>query len=142
MVVATRRLGWPSGPGIRRRHDMRASSWHMATQLAPTTGSRFEAAQNAIRDYQRPSQLAQSPLAVGPTPRERIANLRGLVDRAIDDAFGESHCEQALREVLVAAYVQPNNGHENAAYELNISRSTYFRKLRVALERVAGQLAQ
>jgi len=69
----------------------------------------------AIRNYQRPAELAQSALAAGSTATERIASVRETIDRAIDEVFGSSHDERALREVLVGAYVDAGAGHERAA---------------------------
>ena len=43
--------------------------------------------------------------------------------------------------MLVRGYLEPAPSHERAAAELHLSRSSYFRRLRVASERVADTLA-
>jgi predicted DNA-binding protein (UPF0251 family) len=43
--------------------------------------------------------------------------------------------------VLVRGYVDPAPSHEQAAAELHVSRSTYFRRLKVAADRVAQYLS-
>jgi hypothetical protein len=39
-------------------------------------------------------------------------------------------------------YLDPASSHEQAAHELNLSRAAYFRRLKLASERVAEYLAQ
>ena len=56
---------------------------------------------------------------------------------AIDAAFGESYDEDLQRRIIERGYFDPQGGHERAAMELNVSRATYFRRLRRASERVA-----
>ncbi len=46
-----------------------------------------------------------------------------------------------MRRVLVRGYLDPAPSHELAADELSLSRSTYFRRLKHAAERVASYLA-
>jgi transcriptional regulator with AAA-type ATPase domain len=142
VVVTSRRRIRPTGLRGTQRDLVSHTAGRLATLPGPAGGAGAEAAQNAIRDYQRPSRLQDNQLAVGSTPRERVASARALIDQAIDDLFGHTHEEQALRAVLRAAYVEPNGGHERAAYDLNMSRSTYFRKLRTAVDRVTNHLAQ
>jgi hypothetical protein len=42
----------------------------------------------------------------------------------------------------VRGYITPAASHEQAAHELNLSRSAYFRRLSVAADRVAEYLAR
>ena len=44
--------------------------------------------------------------------------------------------------LLVHGYLDPASNHEQAAYDLNLSRAAYFRRLKQASKRVAEYLAQ
>lgn len=112
----------------------------LPTAFAAERKSGRSAVEAAVRNYQRPVQLAQSPLAVGSTAAERVASVRQQIDRAVEEIFGSSYSEQALREVVMNAYIRPSTGHERAAYDLNMSRTTYFRKLRIAMARIINHL--
>jgi hypothetical protein len=61
---------------------------------------------------------------------------------AADHAFGDSANEQLLKRVLIHRYIEPSASHEQAAFELSLSRAAYFRRLRVAAERVADYVVQ
>ena len=67
--------------------------------------------------------------------------MRALLVDATRRAFGDSPDERLLRDVLIRAYLKPAASHEAAAAELNVSRATYFRRLKSATERVAQMLA-
>lgn len=95
----------------------------------------------ALRDLRVPQALARNPLARGATPEERVESLRVLVERAADAAFGDTPEERLLRQVLVRGYLDPAPSHELAAEDLHLSRSSYFRRLRAAVERVAEYVA-
>jgi hypothetical protein len=60
---------------------------------------------------------------------------------ATEQAFGEDPNEQLFKRVLVRGYLDPAPSHEAAAEELALSRSAYFRRLKLATERVASHLA-
>ena len=96
---------------------------------------------DALRALHRPGELARSPLAAGAGEAERAAALRARLEAAIDDAFGDTHDERALRDVLVRSYVDPAPTGELAAHALHLSRATYYRRLRVATARVAAFVA-
>ena len=66
--------------------------------------------------------------------------MRALIDQAVGEAFGDSPEEELMREVLVRGYLEPAGSQEEAARELNMSRTAYFRRLRAAVERVAERL--
>jgi hypothetical protein len=68
--------------------------------------------------------------------------VRGLLRDAAEHAFGDSQNEQLLRRVLTRGYLEPGPGHEQAASDLALSRAAYFRRLRIAADRVADHLAQ
>jgi hypothetical protein len=89
------------------------------------------------RHLDRPLELAASPLARGKTPDERAESVRALFREAVDGAFGESADEQLLRTIAERGCLTRSVGHEALADELNVSRATYFRRLRQASERLA-----
>jgi hypothetical protein len=96
----------------------------------------------ALRNFQVPHELARSPLANGAGPDERAESVRSLLRDAAEHAFGDSENERLLKRVLVHGYVQPPASHEQAALDLSLSRAAYFRRLRVASERVAEYVLQ
>jgi hypothetical protein len=89
------------------------------------------------RHLDRPLELAASPLAKGSTPDERAESVRALFREAVDGAFGASADEQLLRTIAERGCLTRSVGHEALADELNVSRATYFRRLRQASERLA-----
>jgi hypothetical protein len=100
-----------------------------------------EAVRDALRNFRVPHRLAESPLAAGTSPEERAASVRELLECAAREAFGDTENERLMQKVLVRGYVEASASHEQAAYELNLSRAAYFRRLRVAAERVAEHVA-
>lgn len=96
-----------------------------------------EDVRDALRNLHQPLALAASPLASGATAEERAASVRDLLRCAVDGAFGRSFDEDLQRRIIERGYFDPQGGHERAAMELNVSRATYFRRLRRASERVA-----
>jgi AAA ATPase domain len=101
-----------------------------------------EVVRNALRRFHVPHELARSPLARGSTPEQRTESVRGLLRDAAEHAFGDSQNERLLRRVLTRGYLEPGPGHEQAASDLALSRAAYFRRLRIAADRVADHLAQ
>jgi hypothetical protein len=97
----------------------------------------LEAVRDALRLLDNPLELASSPLAVGDTPDERAASVRALLTDATANAFGDAPDERLLQRIMERGYLDPSASHESAALELNVSRATYFRRLRVASQRVA-----
>jgi hypothetical protein len=97
----------------------------------------LEAVRDALRLLDNPLELASSPLAVGDTPDERAASVRALLADATANAFGDAPDERLLQRIMERGYLDPSASHESAALELNVSRATYFRRLRVASQRVA-----
>jgi hypothetical protein len=101
-----------------------------------------EAVRTALRNFRVPHELARSPLANGAKPEERAESVRRLLREAIDHAFGDSENERLLERVLVHGYIESSTSHEQAALDLSLSRAAYFRRLRVAAERVADYVVQ
>jgi hypothetical protein len=61
---------------------------------------------------------------------------------AIEQTFGSTADERLLRAVLVQGCLAPDTTHEQAADDLHdVSRATYFRKLRTATERLSKHVA-
>ncbi|WCB91567.1 hypothetical protein DSM104299_00238 [Baekduia alba] len=100
--------------------------------VAPAIGE--DDIRQALRDLDRPTELAASPLTV-------IAGrggdaVRALLLRAMTESFGAGPDETLLREVAFAAYANRTAAHEDVAFTLHVSRATYFRRLRQATERI------
>ena len=100
-----------------------------------------EAVRDALRDFRVPHALASSPLAQGSTSDERAEFVRELIRDAAGRSFGDTANERLLHDILIRGYIEPASSHEQAADDLNVSRSTYFRRLKAAAERVAEHLA-
>ena len=100
-----------------------------------------EVVREALRNLRVPSDLAGSDLARGDGVEERAASVRALLEDAAGKAFGEGENEQLLKRVLTRGYLDPASSHEAAADELNLSRAAYFRRLKLASERLAAYLS-
>ena len=111
-----------------------------AFQHAPADADYAEAVRDALRDFRVPHKLAASPLAEGSTPDERAESVRALIRGAAEQSFGDTPNERLLHDILIRGYIDPAPSHEQAADELCVSRSTYFRRLKAAAERVAEHL--
>lgn len=103
----------------------------------PPRAADFEDVREALRVLHQPLALAASPLATGTGAEERAASVRTLIHTAVENVFGDSFDETLLRRIIERGYLDPQGGHELAALELNVSRATYFRRLRRACDRVA-----
>jgi hypothetical protein len=117
-----------------------------ADEPAPTRAQRSPEidpgmVRDALRSMRVPSDLASCPLAVGEGVDERAESVRGLLAGAAERAFGNDENERLLQRVLVRGYLDPAPSHEAAADELNLSRAAYFRRLKLASERLAEYLA-
>jgi hypothetical protein len=100
-----------------------------------------EVVRDALRNFRLPHELARSPLATGTSPEERAGSVRELLRRAAESAFGDTDNERLLQRVLIHGYFDSVPSHEQAALDLSLSRAAYFRRLRVAVERVAAAVA-
>jgi len=103
----------------------------------PAADVTAEVVRDALRSLDNPLELASSPLATGDTPDERAASVRALLADATANAFGEAADERLLQQIMERGYLDASASHESAALELNVSRATYFRRLRIASQRVA-----
>jgi hypothetical protein len=115
-----------------------------AGALSPASGAEgpftVDDVREALRNLERPMDLAASPLARGATPDERAQSVRRAIDAGLQGAFGTAHDEVLMRRILERAYLRPAPSHELAAGELNVSRATYFRRLRAASQQLADYL--
>ena len=93
-----------------------------------------------LRNFHNPTILAASQLARGSEVAERAESVRQLFRDLIDRAFGHSTAERALRRVLEVGYLEPDGGHARAMRRLHLSRTTYFRRLREATDRLTARL--
>jgi hypothetical protein len=115
----------------------RAAVYRELGLRAPT----LEAVREALRNYTSPARLAASDLApAAGSPAARAEAVKALIDQAVGEAFGESSQERLMRTVLSRGYLEPAASQEEAARELNMSRTAYFRRLRAGVERVAERL--
>jgi hypothetical protein len=106
----------------------------------PRSGADPEVVREALRNLRLPHALAQSPLATGDGVEERAAAVRTLLEDPAGRAFGDTESERLMRRVLERGYLDPAVSHEQAADELNLSRAAYFRRLKLASERLADVL--
>lgn len=96
-----------------------------------------ETVRDALRAFHDPLTLAASPLARGADGAARATSVRTLLRQAVGAAFGDSPDELLQRRILERGYLDPDGGHTRAALELHLSRTTYFRRLAAAADRVA-----
>jgi AAA ATPase domain len=101
-----------------------------------------DAVHDALRDLHAPDELARNELAAGDTVEDRAAHVRSLIEDAAGHAFGDGYSELMLRRVLERGYLERGSSHDAAADELDLSRSSYFRRLNRAADRVAEYLAR
>jgi hypothetical protein len=106
----------------------------------PTAEVAAASVREALRCYQRPTRLAGSPLARGGTVHERAASVRRLLRDAVQATFGDSASERQLHAIVVRGYLDADGGHDRAQLDLHVSRTTYFRQLSEASERVTAHL--
>jgi hypothetical protein len=106
----------------------------------PPAAAGAETVRDALRSFHDPRALAANALARGGTADQRAESVRRLLRATVADAFGDSRDERELCSVLERAYLDPGGGHELAAEELHMSRTTYFRRLRIAVDRVARRV--
>lgn len=107
---------------------------------SPPAPADAEVVRDALRNLRLPHALAQSPLASGEGVEERATAVRALLEDAAARAFGDTESERLMRRVLERGYLDPAASHEQAAEELNLSRAAYFRRLKLASERLADVL--
>lgn len=129
------------GPGgvIGLARDIVYAELGMAPRRPPTQAQVRE----ALRALRGPADLSESPLAPdGLEAAEQLREVRARLTAAADGAFGEGAEERLLRDVLDNAYLDEHTEPADGPRLLNVSRATYYRRLRTASERLARQLAR
>ncbi len=92
----------------------------------------------ALRAFHDDDVLAASPLAPATgSVTERAEAARQQARDAVDRAFGPSPGDQLLRAAIERTYLDPAGGHGVAQRELHMSRSSFYRHLQKARDRVA-----
>jgi len=117
------------------KHDA-GGELHTGPSSRPTPD---DAVRAALRHFHNPAKLAENPLAEGTERRDRASDLRSKVEQTIEHGFGESDRETLLRRTLQLGYIDPDADHDSAAHALHLSRSTYFRRLREATDRLVDR---
>jgi len=92
----------------------------------------------ALRVIDQPVLLAAHPLARGNTVPDRAESVRVLLAEAVDAAFGRSPSEELYRRVLHRGYLDPDAGAHVAQRELHLGRSTFFRRVSEAIDRLVA----
>jgi hypothetical protein len=65
-----------------------------------------------------------------------------MLARSVNDGFGQSAPERALRHLVERTYLDPSGGHQLAMMESNLSRTSYYRRLAQAVHRVTVNIGQ
>jgi hypothetical protein len=97
---------------------------------------------DALRCFHQPAALATSPLARGGTVEDRASSVRRVLREAVAATFGNSHDERLQRAVLERGYLDADGGPAVAQRELHLGRTTYFRRLADASERVSDYVLE
>ncbi len=121
-------------------HRMLESARPVDGAAPPSRRPDPESVRRALRAFHRPLSLVDTPWAVGATPTERVASVRRTLLDAVEATFGDSADERLLRATVVRGYLDEVGGPAVAMRELHLSRTTYYRRLAEATERVAATL--
>lgn len=113
----------------------------MQTAGSTTGRVRPEEVREALRRLHKPVELAASPLATGDDTGARAESVRVILADALERAFGQTPDEELLRTIARRAWFEPEGTHEAAAWDLHVSRATYFRRLRQSTERILAYVA-
>lgn len=109
-----------------------------AEPTGPSAGTTGLALLSAVRSFLDDAALAANPLAPPDgTEADRAAAVRLRVEEALAAAFGPSEADQVLRRAIVRTYLEPDGGHGVAQRELHMSRSSFYRHLQKARQRLA-----
>lgn len=126
------------GPGgvVGFQRDWIYHELGLAPTLAPPAGMDPEVLREGLLGLRDPARLAGHPLAIGSTRAEWADAVRRAVVVGLE-SFGETADERTLRAIIERAYLGERSGHDAVARGLYLSRSSYFRRLRTAIERLA-----
>lgn len=107
---------------------------------APVGSVDVEDVRLILRAFHDPVALADLPQAAGPSISARADGLRAWITEGVEAAFGPSPDERLLHDAIVLRYLTPDGTHQRTAHDLHLSRSTYFRRLSDALQRLTRYL--
>lgn len=131
-------VDWGPGGVVRFVRDL---VYHDLGMAPPPTAGPKEIAAASVRDglrtFHDPIALAANPLARGRGAEQRAASVQQTLCAAVAGAFGDAADERLQRAAIERGYLDPDGGHVIAMQELNFSRTTYFRRLAAAADRVA-----
>lgn len=137
--VASYHLDFGPGGIVSRVRDMVYAELGLPPAAIVENGmGTADTVRQALRTFHDPIALAASPLAHGDTIDERAETVRRTLREATAAAFGDSSAERLQRAVVEHGYLNARDGHARAMLDLNVSRSTYFRRLAEASDRVAA----
>ena len=92
-----------------------------------------------IRLLRDPNGLSHGPEWLGPTPSERLENLRRMVRESLS-VFGDHRDDDVARRIVEEAFLGVGASHETIARQFHLSRSAYFRRLQSATARLGAEL--
>jgi hypothetical protein len=107
-----------------------------STEAAIAAANTGEALRAALQNFHDPVALAANPLAEGAGVAERAESVRARLRSALETVFGTSEDERRARQLIERAYLDPTGGHRPAMAEQHLTRSTYFRRLAEARDRL------
>lgn len=129
-----------SAPGATRQSVIDAA--RTPDPASPLSSTLVDIVRQALRAFHQPALLADSPLApVDGTVAERADAVRRRLQDALIVAFTADADDVELRAALETGYLDPASTHDLAARRLHIGRTTYFRRLAEAVERLSEQVA-
>ncbi|MBS1892671.1 MAG: ATP-binding protein [Actinobacteria bacterium] len=131
-------VDWGPGGVVRFIRDLVYYDLGMTPPPASPTGAlAADSVRDGLRSFHDPIALAANPLARGRRADQRASSVRQSILTAVAEAFGDTPDERLQRAAIERGYLDPDGGHVIAMQELNFSRSTYFRRLAAASDRVA-----
>ena len=131
-------VDWGLGGVVRFIRDLVYYDLGMTPPAAAPAGAlAADSVRDGLRCFHDPIALAANPLGRGRGADQRAASVRQTLLEAVDGAFGDSADERLQRAAIERGYLDPDGGHVIAMQELNFSRTTYFRRLAAASDRVA-----
>lgn len=99
-----------------------------------TAGPDADEVRRVLKGFHRPAVLGDSTLG------SSVEDVRTRVLAALEAEFADNESDRLLRQVLEAAYLAPDAGHAAAMRSLHLSRTTYYRRLAEATDRLAGRV--
>lgn len=133
-------VDWGPGGIVRAIRDLVYHDLGIPPPAAAPEELAASMVRDALRSFHDPIALAAIPLGRGADAARRAAAAQALLREAVESAFGNSADQRLLRRVVERGYLDADGGHTRAMQELSISRTTYFRRLSEASDRVAQQI--